>query len=307
MNNGKTRQILDTDMGSDVDDILALIALAKMNVGRLVGVTTVHGDTALRARIAQFVCNSLGLQEVTVVAGEEGTLGGRPIGRGWKGHEGHAIPDVENIAFESSVDGVSFLCDQVRQYKGQVDIFAIGPLTNIATAIKRDPEFGQNIGHLYVMGGAFWLDCAEHNVVCDPEAASVVFQSDIPTTVCGLDVTRKVLLREVDVQRIGRSLGDLGPILERQIRHWWAYKESIGDFMDDSGKVTANYPHDPLALLPTMKPNLFEFKRGTIEISLDPDSLGYSRFTEREAGNARVATRVKAAEAERTIVDLITK
>jgi inosine-uridine nucleoside N-ribohydrolase len=116
-----------------------------------------------------------------------------------------------------------------------------------------------------------------------------------------------VLLREDDVQRLGQSLGDLGAILELQIRHWWAYKESIGDFMDDSGKVTANYPHDPLALLPATNPELFEFKRGIVEVSLDPDRLGYSKFTELEDGSVLVATSVRAREAERAIVDLITK
>lgn len=306
MNDAGKRLILDTDIGSDVDDILALIALAKMKAGRLVGITTVHGDTALRARIARFVCDSLTLQGVTVAAGEEGTVSGRPIGRGWKGHEGHAIPNVESIDFDSGVDGVQFLCDQVRQHTGQVDIFAIGPLTNIARAIERDREFAGNLRHLFVMGGAFSLNRAEHNVVCDPEAAATVFQSTIPITLCGLDVTTKVLLREDDVQRIGQSLGDLGAILERQIRQWWAYKESIGDFMDDTGKVTANYPHDPLALLPATMPELFEFARGKVEISLVPDHLGYSRFSEAEDGNVLVATSVRAEDAERAIMDLIT-
>ncbi len=307
MNNEEGRLILDTDIGSDVDDILALVALSNMSAGHLVGVTTVHGDTALRARIARFVCNSLNIRDVTVAAGERETIGGRPIGRGWKGHEGQGIPDVESVEFDAGVDGVTFLCDQVRQYQGEIDIFAIGPLTNIASAINRDPEFSNNLRHLYVMGGAFWLDRAEHNIVCDPEAAALVFQSNISTTVCGLDVTTKVLLRGDDVTRIGQSLETLGPILEQQVHQWWAYKESIGDFIDNSGKVTANYLHDPLALLPATYPELFEFKRGNIEINLDPDWLGYSKFAELDDGSVLVATSVRASEAERTIVDLITK
>lgn len=305
MENETRRRILDTDIGSDVDDILALVALANMDGGQLVGVTTVHGDTNLRARIAQYVCNSLGLSEVCVTAGETGTVGGRPIGRGWKGHEGQGIPEIDCVSFEIDLNGVDFLLEQVRMHPGQIDIFAIGPLTNIARAIEHDSEFAQSIGHLYIMGGAFWLDRAEHNIVCDPEAAAVVFGSGIPMTVCGLDVTTKVLLRETDVQRISRSLGELGAILEQQIRQWWAYKESIGDFMDDSGKVTANYPHDPLALLPAANPELFEFKRGVVRIDLGSERLGYSEFIETEDGNALVATEVRSEEAERAIVDLI--
>jgi purine nucleosidase len=240
MVNETRRRILDTDIGSDVDDILALVALANMDGGHLIGVSTVHGDTALRARIAQYVCNSLGLSEVAVTAGETGTVGGRPIGRGWKGHEGQGIPELDSIRYTVDIDGVDLLCALVRTHPGEVDIFAIGPLTNIARAIERDPDFAQNIGHLYIMGGAFWKDRAEHNIVCDPEAAAAVFDTRIPMTVCGLDVTTKVLLREDGVLQISRSLGELGAILERQIRQWWAYKESIGDFMDDSGKATAN-------------------------------------------------------------------
>src|SRR5690606_29094664 len=111
--------ILDTDIGTDVDDILALVALERIVGDRLIGITTVHGDTALRARLAQYVCNQLGLSNVTVAAGETGTIGGRPVDRGWKGSEGDGIPNLDSIEFDAGIDGVDFLCEQARNHPGQ--------------------------------------------------------------------------------------------------------------------------------------------------------------------------------------------
>lgn len=303
---GRGFSILDTDIGSDVDDILALVALHRVAGSGLIGVVTVHGDTVQRARIAKYVVDALGRSDVTVVAGERTTYGGRPVGRGWKGFEGHGIPDVEQIVIDDAASGVDFLIQKAREHRGELDIYAIGALTNLARALERDPEFASNVRHLYIMGCSFTIDKAEHNIRCDPEGAAAVFASPIPKTVSGLDVTTKVWIREPDVIAIRESLGELGAILETQIRHWWEFKASIGDFIDDSGKVTANHPHDPLSILPVVRPDLFTFERGRVEIDLSDEKLGYSYFHPDPAGDALVATGVNVEEAEKLIVQSIT-
>ena len=78
--------VLDTDIGTDVDDLLALLLILTEPAIDLVGITTVHGNTGLRARIAQTVLRCLGRTSIPVIAGEETTLSGTPVD--WKGHEG---------------------------------------------------------------------------------------------------------------------------------------------------------------------------------------------------------------------------
>lgn len=287
--------VLDTDIGTDVDDILALALLAAAPEVDLVGVTTVYGDTLLRARMARWVCDRLGRQDVTVAVGERETLTNRPVW--WAGHEGEGIPDLDRVAVDDGEGGVDYLLRIAREHAGALDLFAIGPLTNVAAAIRADPEFAGAIHHLYVMGGAFWMDRSEpeHNIKCDPEAADVVFRSAIPMSVAGLDVTTKVLLREDEVRAIGQAHGELGVALEAQIRRWWSFV----------GK-TENNPHDPLAALMALRPELFRFEACDVRVGLDEEHLART-FPERcGQGGAHLAAGVDVGAAERELVRRLT-
>src|SRR3712207_3981718 len=107
------------------------------------------------------------------------------------------------------------------------------------------------------------MERPEHNIVCDPEAADIVFRSGIPMTVCGLDVTERVWLREADVSQIREADGRIGPILEDQIRCWWAFTEA-----------NANNLHDPVAILPAIRPDLFRFEECDVRVELDDPTPG---------------------------------
>jgi len=285
--------VLDTDIGSDVDDILALALLAAAPEVDLVGVTTVYGDTVLRARMARWVCDRLGRDDVRVVAGARETLANRPVW--WTGHEGEGIPNLERVAIDEREPGVDYLLRVAREHAGSLDLFAIGPLTNVAAAIRADPGFAGSLRHLYVMGGAFWMEQPEHNVRCDPEAAAVVFRAGIPISVAGLDVTTRVWLREEEVRAIGRAHGELGAALEAQVRRWWSFV----------GK-TENNPHDPLAALMALRPDLFRFERCDVRVGLGEEDLARTFPETCGAGAARLATAVDAAAAEREIVRRLT-
>lgn len=284
--------ILDTDIGTDVDDILALTLIAKLPELELLGVTTVYGDTRLRAQMCRYVCNQLGLEDVPVFAGEQQTLTGRDIF--WAGHEGKGVPGLEDIPVMDG-DAVSWLVETARQYNGELEIAAIGPLTNIARAIQRDPGFGANLKRLYLMGGAFYREYPEHNIKCDPEAAEVVFDSGIPITVSGLDVTTVVFFREPEVTAIGKSNGELGESLEQQLRIWWEY----------TGEKQNN-PHDPLAVLAMVRPDLFTWNTGEIEVGLGDTDLAFTRPEHRADGSVNIAAGVDAPAAEAEMLRIIT-
>ena len=95
--------IFDTDIGTDVDDILALVLLAKAPELNLLGVTTVYGDTAFRAKIAKATTHMLGRKDIAIVPGEQRTVSGRQVH--WAGHEGEGVPDLDSFEVEDETVG----------------------------------------------------------------------------------------------------------------------------------------------------------------------------------------------------------
>ena len=281
--------ILDTDIGTDVDDILALVLLARAAELQLIGVTTVYGDTSLRTRMTRLVLDQMGLSDVPIGVGARETLTGRPVW--WAGHEGQGLPELDGVQIDEDQTAAMMLRHAALKHRGRLELFAIGPLTNVAEAIAADENFAASLHHLYIMGGAFWLEKAEHNIKCDPEAADIVFRSGIPMTVCGLDVTKRVWLREPDMVRVREEGGDIGAILEDQVRRWWAF---IG--------ANENNPHDPLAILPAIRPELFRFEQCDVRVEFDGDDPGRTRPDRCGAGSVRIAADVDVEAAEQEIV-----
>ena len=281
--------VLDTDIGSDVDDLLALTLLARAPEVRLIGITTVYGDTRLRARIARWTCDRLDRPDVTVIPGLGETLSGREIW--WPGHEGVGLADLEGVPVAETPTGVDYLCQTAREHAGQLDLIAIGPLTNVAAALRADPAFASNLHHLYIMGGAFWLDRAEHNFKCDPEAANLVMRSGIPMSVAGLDVTKRVWVTEADLVALEGSDHALGGVLADQVRRWWAA----------SGREQDN-PHDALAALMPFRPELFRFERCDVTVETDGDQPGRSVISACGQGQVALAAEVDVVQAQREIL-----
>ncbi|HEY6841392.1 MAG TPA: nucleoside hydrolase, partial [Chthoniobacterales bacterium] len=174
-------------------------------------------------------------------------------------------------------------------------ILAIGPLTNIAKAIQLSGQFKRRVKHLYIMGGAYWIDRPEHNIRCDVEAAQIVFASGIPMTAVGLDLTLRVWVTEEDVQRISALPDHLGETLENQIRAWWAFRD-----------LEKNNPHDPLAALSMIDPTLFRFEYADVNVGRTGREFAKTRLTNFGKGSVRLASDVLALTAEKEIVRRIT-
>lgn len=284
--------ILDTDLGSDVDDAMALAQILGTPSINLVGVTTVYGDTLLRARLVQRYAALAG-HEVTAYVGETATLSGREVW--WPGHEGSLHPELEKQSTHEE-SAVEFLVRSVLERPGEIDVIAIGPLTNIAAAITADERFAGAVKHLWIMGGAFEGEDAqtEHNFRSDDIASSIVFGAGIPTTVTGLEITRKVEIRRDQLAEIAAS-GPLGSALEADIRQWWAFWNEEW-----------NVPHDPITVLTMTEPELFEFSPlGTIAIELGGEHAGRSIFTPSANGTTRVSTSIDGEAAAASLVAAI--
>jgi purine nucleosidase len=283
---------LDTDIGSDVDDILALVMLAKAPELDLVGITTVYGDTILRAKIARATCQMLERPDIDIIPGAPKPISGRQVY--WAGHEGEGIPDLETISIDSGKKAETYLVEKATALAGEIEILAIGPLTNIAKAIELSPDFAKQVKHLYIMGGAYWLDRPEHNIRCDVDAAQTVFDSGIPITAIGLDLTLRVWITEKDVKRISTLPHQLGETLENQIHSWWVFRD-----------LDRNHPHDPLAALSMIRPELFRFEYCNVTIGRSGRDFGKTFVSDCGTGKVRIASDVFVLTAEKEIVDRI--
>jgi purine nucleosidase len=281
--------IFDTDIGTDVDDILALALLAKSPELKLIGVTTVYGDTPLRAKITKVTCDLLGCTDIAVLIGQQKTLTGRQIS--WAGHEGYGVPALDKAEVANTPGAVDYLLDAANRFPGELELLATGPLTNIATAAQKDAASFSKIKHLYLMGGAFWLDRPEHNIKCDPEAAKIVFESGIPITAIGLDLTLRVLLEADDVRQIAQLGNGAGALLEDQILRWWELRN-----------ITANHPHDPLAALSMVRPDLFIFENWDVDVTKEGRVEGLTRLRQPLKGKTRIGADVFARTAQKEIV-----
>ena len=268
--------ILDTDIGSDVDDVLALATILGSPELELRGVTTVYGDTLLRARMVARVAATAGRDVGPIVPGRSETRSGREVW--WAGHEGALMPDLDRERVDTAADPIELLASSST-------VIPIGPLTNVAEAVERP---GHRIEQLCIMGGDFSLSKAEHNIACDIDAAAVVFASEVPAVVVGLDQTTRLRLGSAVVGEI-EAAGPLGQLLAAEMRQYWKFSDR--DF---------NVPHDPAAVLMLTDPDLFMFATGRIDV----DPAGFTRFTAGE-GPHRIVADLDTDRVVRRIVDRI--
>ncbi len=293
--------ILDTDIGTDVDDCLALSLLLASPEVDLLGVTCVYGDVSLRARMVLKLLELRGRSDVPVMAGAAvPLLGKRPVY--WAGHEGKGLLEPADEGRRPSPEhAVDFLVRTVLERPGQVHLLAIGPLTNLALAFRREPRLAGQLAHLTIMGGAirgpgrFDLPYHEHNITCDPEAAHVVLSAGAPTTLVPLDVTTRVRIRAEGVARIRaggtgfhRAVADQVEVYPPFARRGWTHL------------------HDPLAAATIVQPDLVTIEPLHLDVELGGEHAAgatLARVPTAEApASAEVALGVDAARFEEFLV-----
>ena len=280
--------ILDTDIGSDADDAMALVQILASRA-EVLGITTAYGPTDFRGRIAKHYLNLIGI-EVQVFAGEEKPLSGKEV---WlSGREGRVLPNLDELKI-SERPAVDFLEETLRNSEEKVTILAIAPLTNIAMLLERAPELSMKIDQLFVMGGNFGSEAPEHNFASDSIAAAIVMAADIDITVVGLDATTQLKLFRSHIDQIAVA-GQTGRTLASEIFDWWDY-----------WKETWSVPHDPIAIVALLNPDLFQFSpNGSVEILQGGDTEGVSKFKPGK-GSTRYVQAFDLERVAQEIVDLI--
>ena len=193
---GRPRIVLDCDPG--LDDAIAILTAAHF--GDLVGITTVNGNVGIEHTTHNaLVTTQVAGLDVPVHRGAARPLIA-PTMDAARIHGATGLGDVVLPALGRAVaseDAVAFLCDTARSVD-DLHLVAVGPLTNVALALRRDPDLRSRLAGLTIMGGGAHAGnvtpVAEFNVWADPEAAAIVFSEAAPLTMVGLDVTHRVLL-----------------------------------------------------------------------------------------------------------------
>ena len=234
--------IFDTDIGDDIDDAFALAALLSEPDAQTVGVTTVYRNTAQRAQLASAMLYAAGAADVPVYAGERIPLKEpiRPFA--W---EDEVQPEQKRVCQWSEEYGTfpvregaaEFLAESAEKYRSELTVFAVGPLTNLAQAIRRYPASMRKIGAIHTMGGSFASVQPEWNILCDPEAADIVYSSGISVYAVGLNVTMRCSMDESLLSRVAASQRETNKLLTLWYRRW-----------AEHFRFPKSVMHDPLAV-----------------------------------------------------------
>lgn len=258
------RVIIDTDIGSDVDDAMALSLAMRSPEIVIEGVTTVYGYVDVKTQMASKLLKLGNRTDVKVYKGlAETILRNRDVW--WAKGEGEGVLTEDDVYPVEQQHAVDFIIETIMRNPGEITLIGIGPLTNIAAAIIREPKIIENVKKIVIMGGvvrlgenALSLPYIEHNIKCDPEAASVVFGSGASITMVGLDVTSKVLIKEEDKNRLKDSGDPLNEMLAKMAEKWFRITDS-------------NYSpmHDPLTVSLLIDPTLVKSVKAKIKILYD--------------------------------------
>ncbi|MGB3646158.1 MAG: nucleoside hydrolase [Mesorhizobium sp.] len=252
------RIIIDTDPGQD-DAVAILLALSSAEI-EVAGITAVAGNVplALTEKNARKICELAGRPDIEVFAGAV-----RPLMRalvtaeevhGQTGLNGPHLPEPE-MALQDR-HAVDFLVETLmREESGSITLCALGPLTNIALALIREPKIAPRIREIVLMGGGFFeggniTPAAEFNIHVDPHAADIVFRSGAPIVMMPLDVTHKALTTAKRIDAI-RGLGTrIGDAVAAMLEFFERFDEE--KYGTDGGPL-----HDPCVIAYLLRPELF--------------------------------------------------
>lgn len=259
--------ILDCDPGHD-DAIAILLAAASPKV-ELLGITTVAGNAELDKTTvnALQVCEMAGLTNTPVARGAAQPLvrprETAPSIHGDSGMDGPLLPEpTKAVVDEHAVD---FIIRHLLHSDGDITLVPTGPLTNIAMAIRKEPAIIPKIREIVVMGGGTfgnWTPAAEFNIFVDAEAAKIVFESGVPLTMCGLDLTHQAMATEPIRERI-RLIGN--PVSDFVVELLDFFMDTYKNVFGMNGELCAPI-HDACCVAYCIDPTVFTTRKLHVDI-----------------------------------------
>ena len=276
--------LLDTDIGSDIDDAICLAYLRAQPQCELLGITTVSGEPEKRAMMASAQCKLAG-KSVPIYPGAADPL--LITQKQPKAPQAEALSNWEHETTFPAGEAVEFLRRPVRAHPGGITPLTIGPVTNPDLLFSVDPEIPYLLKQLVMMCGVFVPEqmarphMLEWNALLDPHATAIVYRAPVRIhRSLGLDVTTQVVMAADEV-RSRFQAGLLRPVLDFA-EVWFQQRDAITF-------------HDPLAAVSIFDPGSCGFSRGEVAVEYtDAERLGQTRWQPAETGRHEIALTVDA-------------
>ena len=250
-----TKILLDTDIGTDVDDAVCLAYLLSHPDCELLGITTVTGEAEKRASLASVICKAAG-RDIPIYPGADRPMNGEQ--RQSIAQQAAALPRWPHETDFPQGQAVDFMAQAIRAHPGEVTLLTIGPLTNAGLLFSKYPDVAELLAGLVMMGGNFdetgsEAGRIEWNIACDPPASEIIYRAPVRLhRSLGLNVTQRVMM-SVDQVREKYTAPLLRPVLD-MAEIWFA----------------GFYPfityHDPLAAATIFEPDLCAYQQGTVSV-----------------------------------------
>ncbi|XP_006341118.1 probable uridine nucleosidase 1 isoform X1 [Solanum tuberosum] len=262
-----------------IDDSMTILMAFQTPEVEIIGLTTIFGNVTTKnaTRNALLLCEAAGYPDVPVAEGSSEPLkGGEPrvadFVHGSDGLGNLFLPSPNSKKIDKSAS--EFLVEKVCEYPGEVSILALGPLTNLALAVKRDSTFASKVKRVVVLGGSFFAlgnvnPAAEANIHGDPEAADVVFTSGANIDVVGINITTQVKLKDADLEELKQSKGKHAKFVCDMCKFY-------RDWHVKSDGVYGIFLHDPVSFAALVRPDLFTFKKGVVRVETQGICVGHT-------------------------------
>jgi inosine-uridine nucleoside N-ribohydrolase len=259
--------IIDTDPG--VDDAMAIFFALRSPELELIGLTTIFGNvhTDLATINALRLLEIAGRSDIPVAKGADSPIatpfgGPVPFVHGDDGQGNTFLPLPQGKAVDKSA--AQFIIEQVMAAPGEITLVPVGPLTNIALALRLEPRITQHLDEVVIMGGNALCPgnatpAAEANIHNDPEAADVVFGAPWPVTMVGLDVTEKVLMTDTQLASFAGMNNPMAQHVAKIIPHY-------RDFFNRVDGIGGIFVHDSSAIAYLLDRTLFKTRQWPIRV-----------------------------------------
>lgn len=252
----KQSVLIDTDIGDDIDDALALALALQSPELDVRGITTVFGDTQQRAKLATYLLKTFGREAIPVAAGVATPIQYR--------HRPSGVPQAAILDRQmrfpalSKLTGPELIVETALAAHGRLTLLCLGPLTNVATALSLEPHLFMAIRKIVVMGGSSNFPFPEWNIRSDARAAQIVLGAGIPVTLLGWNVTTHCQLQESDLQSLRCQHSPQAEVLSTLLAVWQRHRPRWHPALP--------YLHDPLTVVAVCKPEFLKYREITARV-----------------------------------------